>query len=104
MVQAGVDTQYGKKSDFLLPIEGPFYGSVDTSVGQAATAVTLGGLATDGKFNVLADDDSSIGGLYAIGNCCGGRFALTYPGILAGNSIGQAMTNGYACGRIVASL
>jgi hypothetical protein len=104
LVQAGVDTQYGKKSDFLLPIEGPFYGSVDTSVGQAATAVTLGGLATDGKFNVLADDDSSIGGLYAIGNCCGGRFALTYPGILAGNSIGQAMTNGYACGRIVASL
>lgn len=104
LVASGVDTQYGKKSDFLLPIEGPFYGSVDTSVGQAATAVTLGGLVTDGTFNVMGDDDKGITGLYAIGNCCGGRFALTYPGVLAGNSIGQAMTNGYTCGKIVAAL
>ena len=27
-----------------------------------------------------------------------------YPGILAGNSIGMAMTNGYVCGRVVAAL
>ena len=27
-----------------------------------------------------------------------------YPGILAGNSIGMAMTNGYVCGQVVAAL
>jgi hypothetical protein len=104
LVAAGEDTQYGKKPDFLLPIEAPYYGSVASSVGQAATSVTLGGLVTDGSFNILDDADDPIGGLYAIGNCCGGRFALTYPGVLAGNSIGQAMTNGYSCGKIVAAL
>ena len=27
-----------------------------------------------------------------------------HPGILAGNSIGMAMTNGYVCGQVVAAL
>ena len=104
LVASGVDTQYGKKSDFLLPIEAPYYAAVDTSVGTGATALTLAGLVTDGNYNVLGDDDEPIEGLYAIGNCCGQRFALTYPGILAGNSMGQAMTNGYVCGKIVGNL
>jgi hypothetical protein len=102
---AGSDTDFGKKADFMLPIsEPPFYGSVADSSTQAGTAVSLAGLVTDGNYNVLDDDDNPIPGLYAIGNCCGQRYALTYPGILAGNSIGQAMTNGYVCGQIVASL
>ena len=105
LCEAGVDEDYGKAADFMLPIsEPPFYGSVGDTTQQAGTSVTLGGLVTDANFNVLDDDDNPISGLYAIGNCCGGRYALTYPGILAGNSIGQAMTNGYVCGQIVAAL
>ena len=105
LCEAGADDDFGKKADFMLPIsEPPFYGSVADSSTQAGTAVSLGGLVTDATFNVLDDDDHGIEGLYAIGNCCGGRYALTYPGILAGNSIGMAMTNGYVCGQIVAAL
>jgi hypothetical protein len=105
LAAAGYDEDFGKKADFLLPIvEPPFYGSAGDTSGQAGTAVSLGGLVTDERFNVLGDDDEPIPGLYAIGNCCGGRYALTYPGILAGNSIGMAMTNGYVCGQVVSAL
>ena len=105
LCEAGKDDDFGKKADFMLPIATPpFYGSVADSSTQAGTAVSLGGLVTDATFNVLGDDDCGIEGLYAIGNCCGGRYALTYPGILAGNSIGMAMTNGYVCGQVVAAL
>ena len=105
LCEAGKDDDFGKKADFMLPIsEPPFYGSVADSSSQAGTAVSLGGLVTDATFNVLDDEDNGIPGLYAIGNCCGGRYALTYPGILAGNSIGMAMTNGYVCGQVVAAL
>ena len=105
LCEAGEDSDFGKKADFMLPIsEPPFYGSVADSSTQAGTAVSLAGLVTDENFNVLDDDDDPIEGLYAIGNCCGQRYALTYPGILAGNSIGQAMTNGYVCGQVVAKL
>lgn len=58
LVASGTDTQYGKKSDFLLPIEAPYYGSVANSAAQSGTAVTLGGLVVNGNFNVLADDDT----------------------------------------------
>ncbi len=102
---AGYDEDFGKGADFMLPIETPpFYGSVGDTTSQAGTAVSLGGLVTDANYNVLDDNDDPIPGLYAIGNCCGGRYALTYPGILAGNSIGMAMTNGYVCGQIVGAL
>ena len=105
LCEAGKDDDFGKKADFMLPIATPpFYGSVVDSSTQAGTAVSLGGLVTDATFNVLGDDDCGIEGLYAIGNCCGGRYVLTYPGILAGNSIGMAMTNGYVCGQVVAAL
>ena len=105
LCEAGYDEDYGKKADFMLPISTPpFYGCAGDTTGQAGTAVSLSGLVTNAKFNVLDDDDNPIEGLYAIGNCCGQRYALTYPGILAGNSIGQAMTNGYVCGQIVAAL
>ncbi|MBR2836150.1 MAG: FAD-binding protein [Coriobacteriales bacterium] len=104
IVAAGIDSDYGKDARFLLPIEAPYYGSVSDTSTQGGSAITLGGLVTDATFNVLDDNDNGIPGLYAIGNCCGQRFSLTYPGILAGNSIGMAMTNGYVCGQIVAAL
>lgn len=105
LCEQGVDEDFGKAADFMLPIsEPPFYGSVGDTSSQGGSAVSLAGLVTDGSYNVLDDNDDPIPGLYAIGNCCGQRYSLTYPGILAGNSIGQAMTNGYVCGQIVAKL
>ena len=80
--------------------EAPFYGVHVSSW----LLCTLDGLCINDRFQVLNGDDEPIEGLYAIGNCCGGRYALTYPGILAGNSIGMAMTNGYVCGQVVAAL
>lgn len=65
----------------------------------AGIAVSLGGLVTDSNMQVLGDDDKPIDSLFAVGNCLGGRYALTYPGVLAGNSIGMAMTNGYCVGK-----
>ena len=100
LCRAGVDTDFGKKADFMVPLDtAPYYGSVASNTTTAGIAVTLGGLVTDSNMQVLGDDDEPIDSLFAVGNCLGGRYALTYPGVLAGNSIGMAMTNGYCVGK-----
>jgi hypothetical protein len=99
---AGADSDFGKKADFMVAIETPpFYGSVADNTTTAGIAVSLNGLVTDDDYAVLANDDQPIGGLYAVGNCLAGRYALTYPGVLAGNSIGNATTSGYVLGKLL---
>lgn len=56
--------------------------------------VTLSGLVTDETQNVLTTDWKPIKGLYAAGNCLGGRYGFGYSTPFAGNSVGMAMTHG----------
>ncbi|MCR5089510.1 MAG: hypothetical protein K6C08_08370, partial [Oscillospiraceae bacterium] len=46
---------------------------------------------------VLTAAKAPISGLYAVGNCCGQRYAVQYPTPAAGNSCGSAFTTGYLC-------
>lgn len=100
----GVDTDFGKGSIALNPIEtAPFFATVGSISHSAPTPsmVTMSGLMTDENFNVLKNDITPIKGLYAIGNSAGGRYGLGYSCPSAGNSIGMATTNGYCVGKII---
>jgi predicted oxidoreductase len=66
--------------------------------------VTLPGLETDNDMNVLDNEGKSIEGLYAVGNCLGGRYVVAYATPVAGNSIGMVMTHGMLLGEYVAKL
>ncbi|MGV8083387.1 MAG: FAD-binding protein [Coriobacteriia bacterium] len=102
LAAAGNDEDFGKRADRFFPVStAPFYAYklVDTVL-----LVTMGGLQTDTDFNVLDTQDSPIEGLYAVGNCMGGRFLVDYPLPAPGVSHGSAMTHGMLVGKILATL
>ena len=103
-VEDGVDSQYGRQSDFLFPIkEGPFYIQVnENNVVLGNFLVTLGGLIVDGDQRVLGPDWKPITGLFATGNTTGGRFGWDYFSPAYGVSVGMAITLGRECGKSVA--
>lgn len=100
------DTDYGKDADYMIPIETPpFYGGTGSlSHSSRPMMVTMSGLVTDGTQNVLTRTWTPIKGLYAAGNCLGGRYGFGYSTPFAGNSIGMAMTHGWLAGKTVANL
>ena len=61
-------------------------------------------LVCDDSNQVLDGDDNPIEGLYAAGNCLGGRYGFGYSTPFAGNSVGMAMTHGWLAGKTVANL
>ena len=107
----GHDPDFGKEPFLLHPIEKPpFYASGQFKdsrrpFGQSMKIlVTVGGLLTDEYQNVLGQDFEPVRGLYAVGNCCGGRFGLHYSTSIPGQSISMAQTLGREAGRHLASL
>lgn len=107
LCKAGLDTDYGKPADLMIPIEqAPFYGAVTTNAGTTSPGlVTLAGLLTDENLNVMkADRSAPIKGLYAAGNTLGQRYGTGYSTPSAGNSMGMAMTHGRMAGKIMAAL
>ena len=107
MCKAGKDTLFDRDPLAMIPLDTPpyyFYATDRQPAGNTGMAC-LCGLITDNDMNVLrVSDKQPIEGLYACGNCLGGRYALTYPTPVAGNTIGQAMTNGYVLGKYLAEL
>lgn len=102
LAEAGHDDDFGKRSDRMFPIvEAPFYAYklVDTVL-----LVTMGGLETNEKFQVLDTQDDVIEGLYAVGNTQGGRFLVDYPLPCPAISHGCAMTHGMLVGTQLAEL
>ncbi len=105
MCHAGKDTDWGRDPALMNPIEKPpFFGEAKISEKNRITAgmVQLSGLMVTDDMQVRRKDDSIIGGLYAVGNCCGGRYAIQYPTMMAGNSIGIATTLGMVVGEFAA--
>ena len=85
----GEDPDYGKRPQLLTTIEkAPFYAF---KWGPALQA-TFGGPAVDADLHVLDTDDWPIPGLYAVGSCIGGLYAVGYPSVLEGSDIGTAVT------------
>ena len=78
----------------LAPLErGPFY-AVKLVPGSFGT---FAGLVTDASSRVLADDDTPISGLYAVGVDAASVMGGHYPS--GGINIGPAMTFGYLTGK-----
>lgn len=59
----------------------------------------VSGLLTDEHQQVLDGGFEPIPGLFAAGNCCGGRFGFQYTTSLPGQSISMAQTMGREAGR-----
>jgi|GEM_PF-152777 len=105
LCKAGADTDYGKDAKYMVPVEtAPFYGGTSaTSHSSNPMMVTMSGLVTDETQNVLDHDWNPIEGLYAAGNCLGGRYGFGYSTPFAGNSVGMAITHGWIAGHQAAS-
>ena len=90
----------------MVPIDTPpFYGGTSSlSHTSSPMMVTMSGLVTDATQNVLKTDWTPIKGLYAAGNCLGGRYGFGYSTPFAGNSVGMAMTHGWLAGHTVGKL
>ena len=102
--KAGRDEDFAKDPRLLHPVQTPpFFGYIEHSSRAGAMMVTVAGLETDGDQRVLDDELDPIPGLYATGNCCGGRFPIMYTTPLAGISIGVALTLGREAGIQAAS-
>ncbi|MCQ2406124.1 MAG: FAD-binding protein, partial [Oscillospiraceae bacterium] len=96
MCRNGRDTEFGKRRELLMPLDKPPY--IARKIGPAVLAV-VGGLKVDTSMRVIGEDNAPIPGLYALGNTAGGRYAVDYPMVIPGNSIGFALTFGYLLGR-----
>jgi hypothetical protein len=103
LCKAGDDTDFGKDAKALIPIDtAPFYGCKGENTGKMSIGlVTLTGMVTDNKLNVIGKDGNPIKGLYTAGNCLGGRYGMAYVTPYAGNSVGMALTHGWLAGKFM---
>ena len=96
----GTDTQYGKRSSRMFPLDTPpYYGSPIT---KAPLLCAHAGLESDEKGHSYDENNQLIPGLYLAGNVQGRRFAVDYPTILPGLSHSMALTFGRLVGRLAA--
>lgn len=83
----------------------PLMRRLDTSGRLYASVLALGTLDTKGgprttpQREVLRPDGSTIGGLYAVGNCAASASGQGYPG--AGATLGPIVTEGYLAAKAV---
>lgn len=108
MCYAGKDTDWGRDKNLMIPIDTPpFFGN--SSVAQEGDRVMggmvqLSGLLTDNNQQVRRQkDDTLVTGLFATGNCCGGRYAVQYHTTMLGNTVGFAATQGMVLGEYLAN-
>lgn len=92
LCEAGADEDFGKDAKYMKPIVQPPFWGIHRWVRITATC---NGVAVDGNYQVIDNDDNPIPGLYAVGfgagNLCGGVDWSTY---LKGMSCGSCMTSG----------
>lgn len=102
LCEAGDDTQYGKDTTYMRAVKtAPFYVCPNENTKTtSAGLVTLAGIMTDDNLQAVDKDGNVISGLWAAGNCLGGRYGNAYATPFAGNSIGMAMTHGRVAGKI----
>ena len=90
---AGVDEDFGKDAAYMTPIEnGPYY-AVRIYV---CTGGTIGGVMTNENYQVIREDGSVIGGLYAGGETSNREmYAYAYS---SGSGVGYALASGHQIG------
>ena len=99
----GVDSDFGKRTDYMVAIEqGPYFA---VPRGANFLPAILGGLKVDGNSQCLNINNEPIPGFFAVGNASGQFYGgVDYPMDIEGLSVGRAITSGYVTGRYVASL
>ena len=102
LCRQGRDTDFDKDEKFLSPIdEPPYIGSFfENERWSGIGLVCFAGLLTDSHLQVLDGEGKRIPGLWAAGNCLGGRYGVGYVTPIAGNSIGMAITHGRVAGKV----
>ena len=91
LCHAGFDEDFGKMSKRLFPVENPpFYACAFSA--SKYMLVMMGGLECDHDLHVINDAEEPIPGLFCAGNNQGRRFLVDYPVIVAGISLGTALT------------
>ena len=99
---AGFDEDFGKMSKRLFPVENPpFYACAFSA--SKYMLVMMGGLECDHDLRVINDAEEPIPGLFCAGNNQGRRFLVDYPVIVAGISLGTALTFGRLAGANAAA-
>lgn len=105
MAAEGVDDDYDKPAECFQAIEPPYFGTYSTAGGGASLMVSFAGMFCDRNGQVRHQETfTPIPGLFAAGNCMGGRFPLQYTSPINGISISWAVTSGYQVGEYVATL
>jgi 3-oxo-5alpha-steroid 4-dehydrogenase len=99
----GEDPELHKQPPFVEPQDVGPWGAYDLTLGKALYAgFTLGGLRTSRHGEVLREDGSVIGGLYAAG-ACAANIAQDGKGYSSGTQLGEGSFFGRAAGRHAAS-
>lgn len=110
--QTGVDEDFGRGGNdsdryYSSPASrpNPNVGALETGPFYAVPVVagdigTKGGLLTNADAQVLREDGSVIGGLYACGNCSAAVMGRSYAG--AGSTLGPAMAFGFVAAETAA--
>ena len=94
----GVDEDFGKPSEYLTKLEGPYYAIQMNPV----LTVTFGGINTDTASHVLDKEGNVISGLYAAGETAFvGIFGSEYPS--CGVAIGSSVHYGRLAGQNAAN-
>lgn len=94
--ETGDDTDYYKEANRLAPVSTPPYYGVRTGAWQLAT---FDGLLINTHMQVLNQDNDPIEGLYALGDCSGGFFCVSYPNLFTGLACGRTNTEAYVLGQ-----
>jgi succinate dehydrogenase/fumarate reductase flavoprotein subunit len=94
--ETGEDTDYYKEASRLTTLDTPPYYGARTGAWHLAT---FDGLLINTHMQVLDQDNEPIEGLYAIGDCSGGFFCVSYPNLFTGLACGRTTTEGYILGQ-----
>lgn len=98
----GFDEDFGKMSKRLFALENPpFYACAFSA--SKYMLVMMGGLECDHDLRVIDAAEQPIPGLFCAGNNQGRRFLVDYPVIVAGISLGTALTFGRLAGANAAA-
>ena len=105
LCEKGSDDDFGKDPTYLIPLVNPPFYCYGNTPNRNDIMCALSGLYVDGNQQCLdAVNFDRIAGLYATGNCAGGRFPLQYTAPMNGASIGFALAGGYTLGTYLGNL
>ena len=100
LCEAGVDEDFGKPAQDLIALTTPPYSAAYFA---GHVLCTIDGLQIDPDGRVIdAEKQQPIEGLWAVGNCSGSFYSVTYPELLWGNANGRTLTMALHAAKLLA--